>query len=306
VDDNNGNSGTIKITGSINADKGTIDIAAVVLSDKQGTVDYVSATLEIGVIFLEDPKGVVRIKPDISTKFSFRIDVNDQFMIDTDIFQINEYKDLLNLDYLANVLTAIKQQLILNKESEISEELQAAESVALQRGQYKQIDFDNPPINIQAATVFDYFTLVVPKIIGLARKIEKVSKVSPQYIIAAPETAAFLELLRSVATQFTKGNGATPSQGVLGPAVASSLAYSQFQILVSHAIPEGKFYLLYKSNNPQYMTLVDFIYKPLLITQWDKKFKQRKYLTTFDKILLLRPEYTGYIEFVGTKWQSLI
>jgi hypothetical protein len=306
VDDGNGNKGTIKITGSVNPDKNTIDVAGVVLSGATGTVEYVGVKGVTGVIFLEDAKATVRIRPDISKAFTFRIEPNNDFMIETDTFKINEYKDLYNIDYIASAMEAVRSQLQLNKEAEIAEELKSAEPIMASYGLVRTIDFANPPINLQSANVYDYFTLIVPKIIGLAREIEKVSKVTPQYILAAPETAAFLEMLQTLAARFTQGDGATPASGVLGPTIASNLSFARFNIIVSHAIEEGRIYLLHKSNLLQNATLVDFVYKPLIMVDWSKKHKQQKFIVTQTKLLLLKPKNVGYIEFAGTTWRNLI
>ena len=306
VDDGNGNKGTIKITGSVNPEKNTIDVAGVVLSGATGTVKYVGVNGVTSVTFLEDAKATVKIRPDIERKFSFRVEPNNDFMIETDTFQINEYKDLYNIDYIASAMQAVRSQLQLNKEAEIADELQSAEPIMASYGSVRVIDFANPPINLQAATVYDYFTLIVPKIVGLARQIEKVSRVLPQYILAAPETAAFLEMLQAVAVRFTQGNGAAPGSGVLGPTVASNISYARFKIIVSQALPEGKIYLLHKSNVLQNATLVDFIYKPLIIVDWSKKLRQQKFIITETKMLLLKPKNVGYIEFTGDSWKQLI
>jgi len=306
VDDGNGNKGTIKLSGEVNVEKGTITVAGATMSDKQGTVNYKGVKGQVRVTFLEDDRAIVRIKPEIQTKYSIKVDVSNEFEIDTDIFTINDYKDLYRIDYVADVMNVIKQQLALNKEAELVDELRYGETVMHKNGLYRVIDFNNPPINLQAATVFDYFTIIVPKIIGLARQIEKYSKVVPQYILAGPQTAAFLELLRSVATEFVKGNGATPGGGRLGPTVAANLAFTRFNIVVSHALDEGKLYLVYKSNAPQYTTFIDLEYKPLIISQYEKKHKNRKYITTMSRILILRPEYGGYIEFQGDSWKNIV
>jgi hypothetical protein len=306
VDDGSGNKGTIVINGKFDTKSNEIFVSGTVRAGASGTVQYKGVRGRVGVIFLEDNRGIVKIGPYIEDVESFRIEPNNEMMIEADIFGINEYKDLYNVDYIASALDAVRAQLQLNKEMEIVDELSLAEPVMLQKGLVGQIDFDNPPFNIQPATVYDYFTQVVPPIVGLAKRIEKVSKVSPQYILAAPETAAFLEILRTLTVQFQQGGGQIPAAGVLGPAVASNLSYAKFQIIVSHALPEGKIYLVHKSNLPQYLTLGDFVYKPLIMADYTKKYKQWKYITTETKVRLLRPEFVGYIEFKGDTWRKLL
>lgn len=175
------------------------------------------------------------------------------------------YKSIFKIDLAQTLSEAIKRQILLNKDYDLSYFLQAAQADILANGASVTMDFDNynqstSTLNYTPSSAIDVFKNIAPKIAYIQGAIKRNFNAYPQYIVSGLNTAS---MLRSLQDMLVSMPGVQGELGFSG-SVASFL---KLKVLESAAIPNNDIYLSTKAaqNALQNSTILDLIYMPLYI-----------------------------------------
>ena len=167
---------------------------------------------------------------------------------------------------------AIKRQILLNKDYDLSYFLQAAQADITSNGAAVTLDFDNyssstSTLNYTPTSAIDVFKNIAPKIAYVQGVIKRNFNMYPQYIVSGLNTAS---MLRSLQDMLVSLPGVQGELGFSG-SVASFL---KLKVLESAAIPDNDIYLSTKApaNALENSTILDLIFMPLYIVNKNSDF----------------------------------
>lgn len=261
------------VTGNVNFDTGDIVLSKNIITDSADTIEFQNATVECRINIYGADKGKVKIKLNVDDEVKVQLDEDDSFFIELIDEEVQDFKDIYNVDLLASIMEVVKLQFQLNKDADVADLLKLSEPDMASYGNTATIDYSSVPTYLNPANIADVFSLVVPKILAVASSIEKNAHVTPQYLVTDRKTAVTLEALQSFATAQMNTQG----QGKVGPS-AAALQFTRFTIFKSDSVEEGKIYVVYKANNKAAAALMDIVYKPLYIHKSDVNGIAKQYL----------------------------
>jgi len=158
---------------------------------------------------------------------------------------------------------AIKQQILINKDFDLSYFLQGAQTDIAANGAMVTVDFDNYKLagaDYSPNSSLDVFKNIAPKIAYIQGVIRRNFNMYPSYIVSGLNTAS---MLRSLQDMIVSMPGVQGDLGFSG-SVASFL---KLKVLESATIPDDDIYLSTKApqNALENSTILDLIYMPLYI-----------------------------------------
>ena len=196
---------------------------------------------------------------------------------------------------------AIKTQMLLNKDQDLSMFLQAYEPNFAANGAASVVDlraFTTGAHNAQFSprNVIDVFKGVIPFISATTRRIHKNFRAAPQYLVAGEKTAAILESLQS-----WEMNVPGMSAGEFGVGDSNVINFRKQTILCCNALPENKIYLVYKSNSDDLSrcAIADIIYKPLYIVEEITNSMKRTFVKSRTTLEFTNLDALGVISVEG-------
>jgi len=285
------------VTGNVNFETGEIVLSKNIITDSSDTIDFQNATVECRINVYGADKGKVKIKLNVEDELKLQLDEDNTFFIELIDEEVQDFKDIYNIDLLASIMEVVKLQFQLNKDADVADLLKLSEPDMAKYGNTATIDYSSIPTYLTPANIADVFSLVVPKILAVASSIEKNAHVTPQYLVTDRKTAITLEALQSFATAQMNTQG----QGKLGPA-ASALQFTKFTIFKSDSVEEGKIYVVYKANNKSAAALVDVVYKPLYIHKSDVNGVTKQYLKSRTAVEVVDPRKLGVVKVVNNPY----
>jgi len=277
---------TVFISGSVNFKTGDIILNKSIVTSSKDTITFNNATVECRVNVYGADLGKVKLTLDVENKYELQIDEDNSFFIELVDEQVQDFKDIYNVDILANLLDVVKLQFVLNKDADVADLLRLTEP---DMGGAGTVDFSTLPSNLAPANVSDVYSIVVPKILAVAKAIKRIAHVEPQYIVANGNTAVVLETLQGFATQYANGSAKN-----VGP-VSQAIQFSKFQIVESNAVDPNKIYLVYKANVKSAAALVDVVYKPLYVHKSDVNGVAKQYLKSRTAVEVVDPRKLGVV-----------
>lgn len=218
------------------------------------------------------------------------------FEIDLQMETVQDYRDIYNIDLVRSLSMAIKQQMLLNKDQDLSYYLEANEPKMAEWGNSATVDLANFNVSggeFTPANVMDVFKGVVPMISTINRNIRKSYRADPQYLVSGLKTASLLESLQDYVTHFP-----TASHGEAGFASRSGIDFRKQTVLASSSIPEDTIYVIYKnpSDDLSRSVILDFVYKPLYIIEEVTDSVKKTFVHSRTAIELVRPEAMGVVK----------
>jgi len=286
-----------KIIGNINWDTGILTYS-VIFTGTAGvtyTCNYCSANTMFSPT--TGDFGRVKVSPQLSM-WDIDVDVRDDFEIELQTELIQDYRDIYNIDIIRTMSEAIKTQIMLNKDQDISYFLQSNEIKMQENGAYQSVDLDRFTLTgaeFRPSNILDVLKGVIPHINSVARIIHRNFRAAPQYVVAGLKTAALLDSLQEFVI-----NMPDMSRGETG-FVAKNLSFRKMTVVPCLAIPDDKIYVLYKAptENPAYTSIIDIVYKPLYIVEEITNSMKRTYVKSRTAIEVTAPHALGVIKVIN-------
>lgn len=241
----------------------------------------------------------------ISVKMSgedIDISKNDDFEYDLDVETLQEYSDIYNIDVIRTLSTAIKGQLLLNRDHDISNLLKSSIPDTKLNHTYEELQFV-PIFDTNGYLSPGYYQsiaqLLIPKISLIARYMYYNTTLLPTYILCGIKTSVVLEALQEFIITYPQMRaGLAGYNNKYGDKTINRSSFRSYKIIMSHAIPEDDLYLLYKPTSKDeevYSNIVNFIYKPLYLVEEITNSQKRIFIKTRNTVELLNTSTIGYI-----------
>lgn len=280
-------SGQVAINLTTNAKSSEYNIK---LLSADSTCMFTSKTSDIG-----------RVK--ISVKMSgtdINIDVNEDFEYDLDVETIQEYTDIYNINLIQTLSTAIKGQILLNRDHDVAHLLELAESEMKLNHTYENLEF-KPIFDTEGFLSPGYYQSIyqniVPKFALISRYMYYNTNLIPTYLLCGIKTSAMLESLQEFSISLPQmRSGVGGFNNSYGHQTVEKSSFRYYNILMSHAITDDKVYILYKPSTIEeehYANLVNFIYKPLYLVEEITNSQKRVFIRSRNTIELLNTNTVG-------------
>jgi len=213
------------------------------------------------------------------------------FILDLEAEDIQDFSAIYNIDLLKTISEAIKRQISLNKDYDITYMLKAYESEMANHGAKFTIDLDNFKAsgNYTPTTPMDVFKSVIPHISNLSGVIRRNCQMYPTFLVAGSKTAA---MLRSLQDMMISMPG---QQGQLGFS-GQTAQFMKMKILEATSADQNKIYSVCKPGNLQHSVLIDLIFNPMYIISEITDGAKIQYVRTRSMLEMARTSAVGVIE----------
>ncbi len=206
------------------------------------------------------------------------------------------YKSIFKIDLARTLSDAIKRQIMLNKDQDLSYFLQSAQSEMISNGAYSTIDFNRysqatTTLNYRPTSSLDVFRNIAPKIAYVNGVIRRNFNMYPSYIVTGLNTATMLKSLQDMVVSMP---GLSGELGFTG----SIASFTKMEVLESAAIPDDDIYLTTKApqNALEKSTILDLIFMPLYIVSETTDGNNRNFVRSRTLIEVPRTDGLGYIK----------
>ncbi len=196
---------------------------------------------------------------------------------------------------------AIKTQILLNKDFDLSYFLEANESEIAYWGAKQDINlslFMDTEGILSPHAVPDIFRAISPRIAMNNRIIHRNFRATPQFLVTGLRTGAMLESMQTWVS-----NVSSMTQGAVSYASAASDAgnFMKQTVLTSPAISDNKIYQVYKApgDNLSRAAIIDFVYKPLYIVEEITNSVKRTFVKSRTAIEVCAPHAIGVVNVSG-------
>jgi len=287
---------TATFQGHVTWDNGVV-FYNVIINDDGGTTDtditINSATYLFRFVPVSSMVGRTKVTPKIETT-DVTIDLNEDFLIDLTQEDIQDYRSIFKIDLARTLSEAIKRQILLNKDFDLSYFLQSSQSDIIANGAYAVMDYTNyiqtSGTGFQPSSALDVFKNIAPKIAFVTGAIKRNFNMYPSYIVSGLNTASMLRSLQDMVVSMPG------LQGELGFS-GSVASFLKLKVLESPAIPDNEIYLSTKApqNALEQSTILDLIFMPLYIVTETTDGNARNFVRSRTMIDISRTEGLGYI-----------
>jgi len=207
---------------------------------------------------------------------------------------VQDYNAIFKIDLLRTLSEAIKRQVLLNKDFDLSYFLKASETEMEAHGAKQTFDLDAgsiPAGTYQPTGVLDILKNIVPKISTLISTIRRNYNMYPSYAVTGLKTASLLRSLQDMMTNIPN------LKGEMGFTGATS-QFMKLKVLESTAIDDNKIYLSTKApqNALEKSSIIDLIFKPLYIVKEITNGNTRHYVRARTMVEVSRTDGMGFIE----------
>jgi len=169
---------------------------------------------------------------------------------------------------------AIKRQILLNKDFDLSYFLQGAQTDIAAHGAMVTVDFAKysqatTTLNYMPTNILDAFKNIAPKISYVMSIIKRNFNMYPSYMVTGLNTAS---MLRSLQDMLITMPGVQGDLGFSG----SVSSFLKLKVIESATIPDDDIYLSTKApqNALENSTILDLIFKPLYVVNLISDFHQ--------------------------------
>ncbi len=285
------------IIGHVDWDKGVVQFSTTFTSIEG--MEYETEFMNSKVIFSPKTGEVGRVKVDLKISgWDVNIDTKEDFEIELQAETIQDYKDIYNIDLVRTMSEAIKTQILLNKDWDLSYFLESAETEMNDNGTYQSINmgtyFDRAGV-MSPRNLIDIMKSVTPRITMNNTVIFRNFRAEPQYLLTGLRTGALLKTMQTWAT-----NMPNMSQGEVGY-VSESASFAKQTVLMSPAISDEKIYQVYKAPNDNLSrsVIIDFIYKPIYIIEEITNSMKRTFVKSRTALELCATHALGCVNVTG-------
>jgi len=273
-----GSGATVSATliGNINWETGNVTYS--ITYEGSSGVNYTTQYARSRVMFSATTGDIGRVKVKLKmSNWDIDVDVRDDFEIELDSETVQDYRDIYNIDLIRTMAEAIKRQIMLNKDWDISYFLGLAEPDMATMGNTETCDLNQFVVaagDYRPANVMDVFKGVIPYLNTVTRMIERNFRAAPQYLITGLKTASMLDSLQEYVV-----NNQQIHRGEMGYS-AKTMSFRKQTVIPCHAIDDSKIYLAFKApvNDKSRSVLIDVVYKPLYIIEEITNSRKRTFV----------------------------
>jgi len=290
---------TYTIMGDVVYDNGTMQYS-VTHTGGTGGATYTTNHVKTNVIFSPITGDIGRVKVKLVDEgWDVNIDVKDDFEIDLQTETIQDFRDIYNIDIVRTLSSAIKQQIMLNKDFDISYFLQAAETDMASLGASASVDLalfkSGGSKGVQPEDVQSIFKSVLPSISSVSAAIRRNHRADPQYLLTGYRAGALLQSMQAQYFNFADGK-----HGV-GGKMANAISFQSQTVITSGAIPDDKIYVVYKApgDDLSRSAIIDLLYNPLYIVSEITNSVKRDFVKSRTALELARPEAVGVVNLLN-------
>lgn len=295
----------IQLTGFVDFDKGQFTFSGVC---KQGdpTHTYVVKSVTADVTFVARKGDVGRVKVTVENKgWDIILDPKEDFEFELTAEILQDYSSIYNIKLVQLLSTAIKNQILLNRDHDIATLLRKNEKNMKEFNTYESINMqlyrDEMSI-VSSGFISAIFQSIVPRISVINRYIHLNYRATPQYLLTGVRAACMLENLQEYATSLpTMREGLAGFDNLHAMNIHVNVFLKQL-ILTSPAIPDDKIYFIYKPQDVtelEHTVLGNFVFKPLYTVDEVTDSVRRVYFRTRTAMELFKPEATGCLHILG-------
>lgn len=288
------------LIGHVDFDNGLLQYDMTSISSDPNYI-FTAVSGVVSCVFTSKTSDIGRVK--ISVKMSgtdLNIDVNEDFEYELDVETLQEYTDIYNIDLVKTISTAIKGQILLNRDHDIAHLLDTAIPEMKLNHTYESLNFI-PIFDTNGYLSPGYyqsiFQNIVPKFSLISRYMYYNTNLIPTYMLCGIKTSALIESLQEFAiTMPQMRSGFGGYNNTYGHKSIEKYSFRHWNILMSHAIPDDRIYILYKPTSKEeehYANLVNFIYKPLYLVEEITNSEKRVFIRTRNLIELLNTSTVG-------------
>lgn len=188
-------------------------------------------------------------------------------MIDLTEEEMQDYSTIFKIDLIRTLSEAIKRQILLNKDWDLTYFLRASEPDMEANGAKQVLNLANYTAaggggEFRPDNVKDVLQNIIPRISTLISTVRRNYNMYPSYMVAGLKTASFLRSLQEMATNIPN------MRGELGFSGATS-QFMQLKILESIAMEDNKIYVSTKApqNALEKSSIIDLIFRPLYVVK---------------------------------------
>lgn len=295
--DSEGNNGDGTIIGHIDWDTGIVQYS-VTFGTTAG-MTYSANYISCKCVYSPKTGDVGRVKVSIKIQgWDVSIDTREDFEIELLTETIQDYSDIYNIDLVRTMSEAIKTQILLNKDWDLSYFLEANESEIAYWGAKQDVNlspfFDGEGVISPRSTV-DIFKTISPRIAMNNRIIHRNFRATPQFLVTGLRTGALLESMQNWVS-----NVGSMTQGEVGYQ-GESAQFMKQTVLTSPAISDNKIYQVYKApgDNLSRAVIIDFVYKPLYIVEEITNSVKRTFVKSRTALEVCTPHAIGCVDVAG-------
>ena len=292
-DDSTTTSVTLNLTGHVDYDSGQVTVNGLFSSASTSTFALDYATFTLRFVPVATQRG--RTKVSIDTELTdVTVDPNEDFMIDLSEETMQDYKTIFKIDVIRILSEAIKRQVLLNKDFDLSYFLTASEPDMTKQGTILNVDLNDYNAasgDYMPANITDILKAVSPRISTLMSLIYRNFNMYPTYLVTGLKSASLLRSLQDMMVSM-----AASKQGELGWS-GSNAQFMKLKILESPSIGDDKMYLSTKapSNALEKSTIVDLIFNPLYIVKEITDGQTRHYVRARTMVEVARTDGLGLL-----------
>lgn len=289
------------LIGHVNFDKGLLQFN-MTSNSSNPNYKFEAVSGIASCVFNAKTNDVGRVK--VSVKMSgldLNIDITEDFQYELDSESIQEYTDIYNVDLIKTISIAIKGQILLNRDLDIAHLLETAIPDMKLNHTYEEQYFE-PIYDTNGLLSPGFFSSIyqniIPKISLISRYMYCNSNSIPTHMLCGIRASALLESLQEFVVtmpQMRSGMGGFNSN--YGSSIHKN-AFRGYNILMSHAIPEDRIYLVYKPGSREeeiYTNLINFVYKPLYIIEEITDSQKRTFIRSRTSVEMLNTSTLGCV-----------
>jgi hypothetical protein len=295
------NTVTCTIVGNVDWDTGVVRVSGTFANGGTNMTYAIKASgLTFKTVFSPKTGDIGRVKVALKISgWDVDIDVRDDFEIELQQEQIQDYRDIYNIDLIRTMSEAIKTQIMLNKDFDIAYLLESAETAMDTNGAYKAVTLENfgamgnSAHDYNPRSIIDLLKNVVPFINSVSRVVYRNFRGYPQYLLCGNQTASMLESMQEVVADLRD-----VKKGQLGFGTPH-VNFAKQTIIPCQAIDDGKIYVVFKpeANNLSKAVLIDLVYKPIYIIEEITNSQKRTYVKSRSAVELVNDYAVGLVSF---------
>lgn len=283
-----------RLNGNIDYEKGIFNFGCI-FSGGDPTSSFECSFANLSLRFTPVATMNGRTKVSIEMEMNdLTIDVNEDFMLDLTEEQMQDFNTIYKIDLIRTLSEAVKRQVLLNKDYELSYFLKASENDIEANGAKQTFNMSN---FVSDASMFrpdntlDVLRNIIPRISTLVSTVRRNFNMYPSYLLAGLKTASMLRSMQDMATNIPN------MRGELGFTGGAS-QFLKMKVLESVAMDENKIYVSTKApqNALEKSSIVDIIFRPLYAIQEVTDGNTRHFIRSRTMIEISRTDGLGYIE----------
>jgi hypothetical protein len=252
-------------------------------------------------MFTSKKSSANRVDVDIKLDtWDIEIGVREDFRIPLHAETIQDYQSLYNIDMLRTMTLGIKQQILLNKDIDLSYMLQMYEPEMVKYGNNAVANlsiFEVGGGKYTPDSLQSVFRGMMAGIEETNTSIYKNMRAWPQYLVCGRAAHAALKTLQPATYTTSDPTGS----GTMGYAAADQIRFGQQQVIRSDIIPSNRIYHIYKpgTDDPSRAAILDIVHWPLYVMEEITDAIKYTYLRSRSTIEIITPWALGYTELKG-------